>query len=48
MSPDSEFIVFNSNRYGYQGLFAMRADGSGASPFLWDYPAGFAAFAPAR
>ena len=47
-SPDSQFIVFNSNRFGYEGLFVMAADGSGLSPLLWDYPAGFAAFAPAR
>jgi hypothetical protein len=47
-SPDSQYIVFNSNRYGYQGLFVMAADGSGLSPLLWDYPAGFAAFGPAR
>ena len=47
-SPDGEYIVFNSNRYGYQGLFVMAADGSGVSPILWDFPAGFAAFAPAR
>ena len=47
-SPDSQYIVFNSNRYGYAGLFAMRADGSGLSPLLWDYPLGYAEFAPAR
>ncbi len=47
-SPDGAYLVFNSNRYGYQGLFVMAADGSGVSPLLWDFPAGFAAFAPAR
>ena len=47
-SPDGQFLVFNSDRYGYEGLFVMAADGSGLSPLLWDYPAGFAAFAPAR
>jgi dipeptidyl aminopeptidase/acylaminoacyl peptidase len=47
-SPDSQYLVFNSDRYGYRGLFVMPADGSGISPLSWDFPAGFAAFAPAR
>ena len=40
--------MFNSDRFGYQGLFVMAADGSGVSPLLWGFPLGYAAFAPAR
>ena len=46
-SPDGQFIVFNSNRYGYTGLFVMRADGSSVIPLVWDFPVGYAEFAPA-
>jgi len=37
-SPDGRFIVFASDRYGFPGVWVMRADGSDASNLLWDYP----------
>lgn len=37
-SPDGQYIVFASSRYGTPGIWVMRADGSDASDLLFEYP----------
>jgi hypothetical protein len=40
-TPDGQFIIYNSDLHGSQGLWMMRADGTDATNLLFTSPVGF-------